>query len=63
MTGAGIMEGDMVVVEKGREPRNGDIVVAEVDGDWTLNTSAGRGSGSSWRLPTRNTRRLHRGTN
>jgi len=36
MVGAGIMEGDMVVVEKGREPRSGDIVVAEVDGDWTI---------------------------
>lgn len=36
MTGAGIMEGDLVVVEKGRTPRNGDIVVAEVDGEWTM---------------------------
>jgi repressor LexA len=32
----GIKEGDLVIVEKGREPRNGDIVVAEVDGEWTL---------------------------
>jgi SOS-response transcriptional repressor LexA len=23
-------------VEKGREPKNGDIVIAEVDGEWTL---------------------------
>jgi SOS regulatory protein LexA len=36
MTGAGIMDGDMVIVEKGREPKNGDIVLAEVDGDWTM---------------------------
>jgi repressor LexA len=36
MTGAGIMEGDLVIVEKGREPRNGDIVIAEVDGEWTI---------------------------
>jgi repressor LexA len=36
MDGAGIMEGDLVVVERGREPRSGDIVVAEVDGDWTI---------------------------
>lgn len=43
MTGAGIMEGDMVVVEKGREPHNGDIVVAEVDGDWTLKHFRRRG--------------------
>jgi repressor LexA len=32
----GIKDGDLVVVEKGREPRNGDIVIAEVDGKWTL---------------------------
>jgi repressor LexA len=36
MIGAGIMEGDLVVIEKGREPRTGDIVVAEVDGQWTM---------------------------
>jgi SOS regulatory protein LexA len=36
MTGEGIMEGDLVIVEKGREPKNGDIVVAEVDGEWTM---------------------------
>jgi SOS regulatory protein LexA len=36
MTGEGIMEGDLVIVERGRDPKNGDIVVAEVDGEWTL---------------------------
>lgn len=36
MTGEGIMEGDLVIVEKGRDPKNGDIIVAEVDGEWTL---------------------------
>jgi len=36
MTGAGIMEGDLVIIEKGRDPKTGDIVIAEVDGDWTL---------------------------
>jgi repressor LexA len=36
MTGAGIMPGDLVVVERGREPRAGDIVVAEIDGEYTL---------------------------
>jgi len=30
------MEGDLVVVEKNREPKNGDIVLAEVDGEWTM---------------------------
>ena len=36
MTGAGILEGDIVIVERGRDPRNGDIVIAEVDGEWTI---------------------------
>jgi repressor LexA len=36
MTGAGIMEGDLVIIEKGRSPKNGDIVIAEVDGEWTM---------------------------
>ena len=36
MEGEGIMEGDLVIVERGREPRNGDVVVAEVDGEWTI---------------------------
>jgi SOS-response transcriptional repressor LexA len=36
MIGAGIMEGDMVIVEKGREPKIGDVVIAEVDGEWTM---------------------------
>lgn len=36
MIEAGIMPGDLVVVERGREPHPGDIVIAQVDGDWTL---------------------------
>jgi SOS regulatory protein LexA len=36
MIGAGIMEGDLVIIERGRNPKTGDIVVAEVDGDWTM---------------------------
>jgi SOS regulatory protein LexA len=36
MTGAGILEGDLVIIEKGRDPRTGDIVIAEVDGEWTM---------------------------
>ncbi len=36
MAGEGIMEGDLVIVEKGRDPQNGDIIVAEVDGEWTI---------------------------
>lgn len=36
MIGEGIMEGDLVIVERGRQPRSGDVVIAEVDGEWTL---------------------------
>jgi SOS regulatory protein LexA len=36
MIGAGIMPDDLVLVERGREPKMGDIVIAEVDGAWTM---------------------------
>lgn len=36
MIEAGIMEGDLAIVEKNRTPATGDIVIAEVDGEWTM---------------------------
>jgi SOS-response transcriptional repressor LexA len=36
MIGAGILAGGLVLVERGRTPRDGDIVVAEIDGAWTM---------------------------
>jgi SOS regulatory protein LexA len=36
MIEAGILPGDTVLVERGRTPRNGDTVIACVDGEWTL---------------------------
>jgi len=36
MSGAGILPGDMVIVNKGQSPKNNDIVIAEVDGEWTM---------------------------
>jgi repressor LexA len=36
MIDAGIHEGDMVLAERGREAKPGDIVIAEVDGGWTM---------------------------
>ena len=36
MKDAGIMPGDLVLVERGRTAKNGDIVIAQVDGDWTM---------------------------
>ena len=36
MIDEGIKEGDLVLVERGRQPAHGDIVIAQVDGDWTM---------------------------
>lgn len=36
MIEAGIHEGDMVIAEKGSHAKDGDIVVAEMDGGWTM---------------------------
>jgi len=36
MSGAGIISGDIVVVDKSLEARSGDIVMAAVDGDFAL---------------------------
>lgn len=36
MTGAGILGGDLAVVDRSLSPRNGDIVVAAVNGAFTL---------------------------
>ena len=36
MIDAGIMEGDMVLVERGKNPKIGDIVIAEVDREFTM---------------------------
>jgi repressor LexA len=36
MVGAGILDGDVAVVEQGKEARQGDLVVAVVDGESTL---------------------------
>lgn len=36
MIDAGILPGDTVLVERGRTPRNGDIVIACVDAAWTM---------------------------
>jgi len=36
MIDAGIQPGDMVLVERGAAPKNNDIVIAQVDGEWTM---------------------------
>lgn len=50
MRDAGIMPGDMVLVERGSQARDGDIVVAEVDGAWTMKYLKHR-NGKAFLLP------------
>lgn len=44
MVDAGIVEGDLVLVERTQQVKNGDIVIAEVDGEWTMKYFRKRGS-------------------
>jgi len=41
MTGAGIQPGDLVILDKKREPNNKDIVAALIDDEWTLKLQKG----------------------
>lgn len=43
MADAGILPGDMVLVDRSRAPQSGDIVIAEVDGQWTMKYLKKRG--------------------
>ncbi|MBM2839181.1 MAG: repressor [Deltaproteobacteria bacterium] len=43
MMDAGILPGDMVIVDRGQAPKSGDIVIAEVDGQWTMKYLRKRG--------------------
>jgi SOS regulatory protein LexA len=43
MLEAGIQPGDLVIVERTSTPRVGDIVIAEVDGQWTMKYLRKRG--------------------
>jgi len=43
LAGEGILPGDAVIVERGRQAKSGDIVLAEIDGDWTLLLSSAVG--------------------
>lgn len=46
----GIREGDMVVAEKSEHARDGEIVIAEVDGGWTMKFYRSKG-GKVWLEP------------
>lgn len=49
MSGAGIMSGDLIVVDKAATPRAGTIVVAEVEGEFTVKHLERDGAGA-WQL-------------
>ena len=38
MEGAGIREGDLLVVDRSLTPANGDVIIAAVDGEFTVKT-------------------------
>lgn len=44
MIGEGIKPGDLVIVDRGKDPKNGDVIVAEVDGEWTMKYFRKQGS-------------------
>lgn len=52
MKGCGIDDGDLLVIDKSIEPRDGDIVVAFIDGDFTLKKVKLEPEGSClWLMP------------
>ena len=38
MVGAGIHDGDLLVVDRSLRPADGDVIIASVDGDFTVKT-------------------------
>lgn len=53
MIDAGIQEGDLVIVEKGKKPEVGDIVIAQVDGEHTMKYYR-KGGGKTYLEPANN---------
>jgi SOS regulatory protein LexA len=43
MIEAGILSGDLLLVERGVDPRDGDIVIAQIDREWTVKYFRKRG--------------------
>ena len=50
MTGIGIFPGDVLVVKRGMDPRSGDIVIAALDGEFTVKRYVRRGR-QAWLVP------------
>ena len=54
MSGAGISDGDLLVVDRSLHPADGDVIIASVDGDFTVKTlrlgNGERGMGNGMRV-------------
>ena len=50
MVGAGILSGDLLLVDRAVDPQSGDVVVAAVDGELTVKRFLRQGSGSRSRV-------------
>ena len=57
MSGAGIHDGDLLVVDRSLRPADGDVIIASVDGDFTVKTlrlgkrEEGKGKREVWLEP------------
>ncbi len=59
MIDAGIHRGDMVIVDRAKHPKSGDVVVAEVDQGWTLKFFIQKGSNAFLRAANRKYRDIY----
>jgi repressor LexA len=59
MIEAGILPGDLFIVERGATPRNGDIVIAQVDREWTMKYFRRRGKKVFLEAANTNYRPIH----
>jgi len=59
MIDAGILPGDMLLVERGAHPRDGDIVIAEVDREWTMKFFRKRGASVFLEAANKDYRPIH----
>ena len=52
MRDAGLLDGDIIVIDKSLEPQNGDIIVAAVEGEFTIKEfQYKQGEDFGWLLP------------
>jgi repressor LexA len=59
MIDAGILPGDLLLVERGAHPRDGDIVIAEVDRAWTMKFFRRRGAAVFLEAANKDYRPIH----